>query len=205
LGYATVPDHDLCANQPESEDCKLMFHGCENDEFTTEQLEAYASEISGFPVADYDEETLQKVMRVVFCDTKMINGESIESASPADWIFWPIHPTLERFVQYKQLVDPITDYTWSGTDSEGWDLCLWGEVFGSDCRGHRADDKTHCAISMYDDDEGKFVIKHPTVHEVIMLTKPENTIKLPYIYEHFSYHHCEASGIKFKPVARTNL
>jgi hypothetical protein len=78
---------------------------------------------------------------------KMINGESIESASPADWIFWPVHPSLERLFQYKQLIDPITDYTWSALDSQGWDLCVWGTYFNVDCEGHAATDKCHCEVT----------------------------------------------------------
>jgi hypothetical protein len=71
LGYADVPRSELCAGNPDGDDCKLFFHGCENEAFTDTQVAYLETEISGFTFTDYDSETIQKVLKVVYCDTKV--------------------------------------------------------------------------------------------------------------------------------------
>lgn len=60
-----------------------------------------------------------------------MDGDQLESASPMDPSFWPIHPTIERLYSLKKLRGYFTDESWPsiGTSS-----------YGEDCTGHNADD-----------------------------------------------------------------
>ena len=153
-------------------------------------------------------------------------GDHIEGNSPVDISFWPIHPTLERLVQYKNLVSPFSDYaTWwsndeSDTNSYGWgsEGCKWGTTFGTDCDGHYADSLTVAetttvvlgdaasSSSSSSDSSGsssstttKSAIL--TNREILDLQLPEQTQKLSYVYESFTWEHCESDGVKFPSVA----
>ena len=44
--------------------------------------------------------------------TPFTPGEQIESASPIDPSFWPIHPTMDRLLQYKRMAMDFTWTTW---------------------------------------------------------------------------------------------
>lgn len=60
-----------------------------------------------------------------------MDGDQLESASPMDPSFWPIHPTIERLYMLKKLRGYFSDESWPsiGTSS-----------YGEDCTGHDADD-----------------------------------------------------------------
>jgi hypothetical protein len=44
-------------------------------------------------------------------------GDQLESASPADPSFWPIHPALERIWQWKRIVG-FTSEAWTSSANE---------------------------------------------------------------------------------------
>ena len=48
---------------------------------------------------------LRRVASVVhvLCEADVLVGDQLESASPVDISFWPIHPTLERLYHWKVL------------------------------------------------------------------------------------------------------
>ena len=46
-----------------------------------------------------------------FCDSTYYPGDHLEAASPAEASFWPIHPTLDRLLQYKALAEPFGKLT----------------------------------------------------------------------------------------------
>ena len=41
-----------------------------------------------------------------------VDGDHLESASPLDPSFWPVHPTLERLWQFKKMAGLFDDETW---------------------------------------------------------------------------------------------
>lgn len=53
---------------------------------------------------------------------KIFVGDHVESASPADPSFWPIHPTLERLLQAKYMSGGFNDNSWP-TDSVNEYVC----------------------------------------------------------------------------------
>eukprot|EP01083_Nonionella_stella_P125129 378346_1 len=117
-----------------------------------------------------------------------------------------MHPTLERLIVYKQMVQPFTDYTWDASTyrSDWTSECKWGLTFDTDCRGHAKDDVTASKVTILDESTGEFSAKYLTNHEIMKLSKPENTKLLPYVYDDFDYSHCEAEGIIFKKIPKSS-
>ena len=130
----------------------------------------------------------------VVCDTPYWPGDHLEAASPVEASFWPIHPTLDRLFQYKQLVRPFADKTW---EADGETDCL---VSASGCDGHHAYDLTYFKAVLSNAD-GKFDSKHMTNIEMRDAMDPRDSYSLPYMYNHFDWTHCDEIGIVFKDVA----
>ena len=59
-----------------------------------------------------------------------VDGDHLESGSPMDPSFWPIHPTMERLWLFKKLAGGFTDEAWPSVD--------YATVDG--CHGHKAGD-----------------------------------------------------------------
>lgn len=141
---------------------------------------------------------------------KIFGGDHLESASPADPSFWPIHPTLERLLHAKYMVggfdtdewpsDAINDYVCNKKtcyDEEritsddaraGWDT--WDTC----CYGHFQDDQ------LMDAPNGD---RHsgtgPTNREIMDWNNPtKDTYGIEYIYDKFDWTHCEEVGYDFE-------
>merc|ERR1712070_1219212 len=68
------------------------------------------------------------------CSNALSIGDQMESASPSDISFWPIHPNLERIWMIKKLSDTFSDESWPDTGTS-----LTSES-GGDFYGHGAHD-----------------------------------------------------------------
>merc|ERR1711988_1434890 len=62
------------------------------------------------------EEQSSELMRI-YCNTPFSPGEQIEAASPIDVSFWPIHPTMERLMQCKRIVNDFANTEWANPDT----------------------------------------------------------------------------------------
>lgn len=200
-GYCREPTDEECESGTDS--CKMMCEGCEESEFTDAQLTKFRDTWEGYKTVKGDK--LQRLTRAVFCDSKVLLGEQIEASSPADISFWTIHPTLERLLHYKELVQPITDFSWDASDYVSiWnDLCKWGKVFNTECTGHGELDISVGQVSILNKDTELFEKMFVTNRELMAVGKPANTINLPYVYEDFNFEHCEEDGITFKKVPKS--
>ena len=74
------------------------------------------------------------------CTTPWSPGEQMESASPSDISFWPIHPTVDRLLQYRRIVRPFNDSSWVTDDTLGGAKACQYSRYG--CDGHHAYDLT---------------------------------------------------------------
>jgi len=201
-GICTEPSKEDCAGSAEGvvdpTKCKMKCTGCAKDNFSDEDIYSY-EKWSGynFPTTFSSFQT-EQFIRTLFCDTKWFVGEHIEASSPADISFWPIHPTLERLLQYKQIVKPLTDLTWDASPYETtWTSeCKWGKVFNVSCIGHGSDDKTSGKMMVLDED-GVFRSRYMKNFEIIELSGPQGTRRLPHIFADFDYSHCKTDGIHF--------
>ena len=77
-----------------------------------------------------DTDIKARIIRMI-CERGVgVDGDQLESASPMDPSFWPIHPTMERLWMYKKISRTLYNETWPATSYSIWDSCC----------GHRAHD-----------------------------------------------------------------
>jgi len=150
--------------------------------------------------------------------TKLCNpgqvGEMYSSSAPYDPLFWVLHTTSERLLQYRRLKavasakDNVTmpfDETWGyshmDSDSDIGVVCDWSSVSASDptsvpvctkgtCSGHKANDKLPFDLSAV----SKKLGKGTTNQELYDWLSPTNP-NIPYVYDTFKYEHCMAAGV----------
>lgn len=137
---------------------------------------------------------------------KIFGGDHLESASPADPSFWPIHPTLERLLHAKYMANGFdTDQFPSDTTSEyvcNKQTCYDSRYsvtkdvrssissWPSCCFGHYGEDRMIDAISG-DRDAGI----GPTNYEIMSWNNPmQDSYRMDYIYDSFRWDHCSAIG-----------
>ena len=79
-----------------------------------------------------------KVKRYVIdavCDGGIgADGDQLESGSPMDPSFWPIHPTMERLFIYKKISDTFESESWPGTGSAAVTNCTGHQQGGKRAR-----------------------------------------------------------------------
>jgi hypothetical protein len=135
--------------------------------------------------------------------SKIYAGDHLESASPADPSFWPIHPTLERVFQAKLMAggfvdsdtwptDPVTEYVCNKAvcyeeDEQAfgnWDTC---------CYGHYENDQMLDAPN-----NDRYTYVGPTNKDIHDGTNPQNPqYSMEYIYDTFTWSHCIQEGYDF--------
>ena len=117
------------------------------------------------------------------CETPWAFGEHAGAESPLDVSFWPMHPTLDRLLQYKRLVNDFEDTTWEKTS-----LCKYAAT--SPCLGHREDDLTAFKTHVQRDADGAFSLAYLTNRELVNMTDPRRHYAMTYIYDSFAWDHC---------------
>lgn len=128
------------------------------------------------------------------CNTPFAPGEHLESASPVDPSFWPIHPTLDRLLVYKRLVQPFKHAEFYNENGETTRYCEYSDT--SDCMGHHPWDITAFGVNTDDTGRGDFMVKFPTVGELFNASSPDD-YRLDYVYENFNWHHCDQNYVYF--------
>lgn len=118
-----------------------------------------------------------------------------EAGSPIEALFWPIHPTMDRLLQYKDLVQPFQDKTYDGFNESGY-ACL-SSMDG--CLGHNAEDLTYWQ-SVHLAPDGTYSKSYRTNEEVRNAILPTGEYQMPYIYNSFEWKHCDDAGKVFPKV-----
>jgi len=121
-------------------------------------------------------------------------GDQLEAGSPVEASFWPIHPTIDRLLQYKYLAMPFTDHSW---DSSG--VCIVPDV---GCKGHHAYDLTTFEANIINDVGNSTELRYLTNQEIRDSVRPGSSYRMPYLYEHFEWKHCDDEGYIFKQLWR---
>ncbi len=124
-------------------------------------------------------------------------GDHLESASPSDPSFWPIHGTLERLYQLKLMVGGFDDTTWP---TEGDDVCDKYYCYEPDISTEKGN-YTNCCYGHYENDQLLDFINSDvyagvgdTNKEVMDNTDPTNKFySMPYIYDDLMWSHCNGS------------
>lgn len=127
--------------------------------------------------------------------SKIFVGDHVESASPGDPSFWPIHPTQERLLHAKLMAggfkdgfnwatDPVNDYVCDKYE------CFEGgvqDIYDACCYGHYEDDQLLDFINA--DKESGY---GPTNGEMLADTDPTSKdYAVRYIYDGFTWDHCD--------------
>jgi hypothetical protein len=126
-------------------------------------------------------------------------GDHLESASPADPSFWPIHPTLERVLQAKYMSGGFDTDSWP-VDEDAAYVCNKATCYSEDdedfgewdfcCFGHFQYDQM---LDAPNNDRNSYV--GPTNNQMMVNTNPsKNTYGMEYIYDSFSWDHCAETG-----------
>merc|ERR1711998_113671 len=113
-----------------------------------------------------------------------IMGDSLESASPADATFWPIHPTTERLFTWRR-IHGFLNTEWRNNVS--WSVRGYETGY---CSGHNWEDVLTWPNYIFEDAgfEGPF-----TNADLWGITDPMFD-RLPYVYENFYWPHCKDAG-----------
>jgi len=133
---------------------------------------------------------------------KIFGGDHLESASPADPSFWPIHPTLERLLQAKYMSGGFTDNTWP-TDPQADYICDKPSCFDdatgtfgyweSCCYGHYENDKLLDAPN--NNRTGHVGWTNAEIHKATDPTRAE--YGMGYVYDSFTWDHCLYYNLDF--------
>lgn len=170
-----------------------------NDDQYDDMISELKSTISGNYLSSTITTQGWESWRDFICDGdgyRVFVGDHLESASPSDPSFWPIHPTQERLLQVKYMTGSGQTYFWPTDASEDY-VCDKSECYVSDygkkgsfdqcCYGHYEYDQlldwtTGNASAGYGD----------TNHQVLLDTNPTNSdYGMSYIYDDFSWDHCD--------------
>jgi hypothetical protein len=125
----------------------------------------------------------------------------LESASPGDPSFWPIHPTLERLLQAKYMSGTFSNLEWPKNAKKDYvcdkSYCYDDELgFGywdDCCYGHYEYDQMLDAASGSRYQGYGLTNKH--IHDA---TNPAYAnYSMSYIYSDFNWNHCENIGQSF--------
>jgi hypothetical protein len=165
-----------------------------------DKYEHMGSQLSLLIAAEYTGTLTQdqyNVFRDFICDgdgAKIFAGDHLESASPADPSFWPVHPTLERLVQAKYLSGGFPDSTWP-SDSVNEYVCDKAQCYDEDgVQGYYAS----CCYGHYENDQlldfitpDKNAGTGPTNAAIWKGTDPRSVeYTMTYIYQDFDWSHC---------------
>ena len=132
------------------------------------------------------------------CSTPFTTGEQMEAASPLDPSFWPIHPTMERLLHWKRIIQPFANSSWAAPDDGETTYCVYhNTALNSKCAGHHVDDTTFWQV-YHEDDVGNFTRSYLTNGEVFNIAEPHESYRLSYVYDNFAWLHCDASGYAFR-------
>jgi len=116
-GFLLEPPSYCSEDAPLSE-CKMHCFGKEN--FSDSVLEQYVGQI--MHMQDRGEDLISRktlnmdrftreekveLIRIIYCDSNFWAGDQLESSSPIESLFWVIHPTMDRLIQYKQITNPF--------------------------------------------------------------------------------------------------
>jgi hypothetical protein len=143
----------------------------------------------------------KEVIRRAMLETAFWPGDHLEAGSPAEASFWPIHPTIDRLIQYRDQVRPFTDMSWANISSDS--TCNYGET---DCKGHNAYDTTYFQATVWDEYNKVYVRKHLTNVEMRNSINPtEKFYRMSYLYNHFEWAHCSELGVDFAKISASPI
>jgi hypothetical protein len=200
---------DSCEDSMDTTECKCQVESLVNGSMEWDNI--YGCVLSEHNQAIFDKifptEFIQDMVLLV-ATMPVVEGEMLEAASPADILFWVIHPTIERILSAKRLGagfagNEITRWTeeewyaYSYYSLEENENVYWPEAYT--CMGHNATDSVLPStlqfldgfMEMADTDADGIV----TNWEYYVAIDPNNKDGVDYVFDTFEWSHCVSSVI----------
>jgi len=129
-------------------------------------------------------------------DVSPIPGDHLESASPGDNSFWPIHPTMDRLFQWKR-INGFKSMHWK--DDFAWGMWDGINNYAGYCQGHNLNDTIGIdSVTL------PFSSEVITNADLLHFLNPEKDYS-PYIYDVFEWQHCVDEGYSKNLLSQENL
>jgi len=191
---AGLLDSPTCSVDTPQGDCHMQCASdpTKDEDFVLKAADYIDTQVTSKWVKDLEASARTKVVETVLCKVPYISGDQLEAGSPSDPSFWPIHPTVDRLLQYRRMVNDFLFPQWSNPTGDT-SFCLTG----NGCTGHHEDDIAPFQ-TRYVLPSGDFVVGKLTNAEIFNISNP-SAYRLAYIYEHFTWAHCDAQGWEFIP------
>jgi len=198
---------DSCDDSIDPTECKCQVESLVNGTTTWENI--YDCVLS-----EHNQALFEKLFPTSFIEDMVllaatmpsIEGEMLESASPADILFWVIHPTIERVLAAKRLGASFAQQsveTWSETEDQWYSYSYyslaenensyWTEAYT--CSGHDSDDPVLPStlpllngFAEKADSDGNGIVSNWEYYNVI---DPNNADGLDYVFDMFTWSHCD--------------
>jgi len=200
---------ESCEDSMDTTECKCQVESLVNGSMAWGNI--YGCVLSEHNQAIFDKifptEFIQDMVLLV-ATMPVVEGEMLEAASPADILFWVIHPTIERILSAKRLGagfagNEITRWTeeewyaYSYYSLEENENAYWPEAYT--CVGHNATDSVLPStlqfldgfMEMADTDTDGIV----TNWEYYVAIDPNNKEGVDYVFDTFEWSHCVSSVI----------
>lgn len=192
--YGVINTPKYCSRDASPSQCMWKCstnHSVFNDEYVSEFFSEYIGLNEG--------PNSTTVINRVLCETPFWPGDQLEAASPVDISFWPIHPTIERLLQYRSLIRPFITVGWPTKKNA---TCFTST---SKCKGHNPEDLTYFKTVYFDISNQTYVTSSLTNEEIRVASIPNNSYALSYVYDNFRWEHCNGTirygkTISFKEV-----
>jgi len=169
---------------------------CPTDEDELDDLsEKIKGQLKTFNVDDSEENLVQ--WRDFICSgdaSKVFVGDHLESASPSDPSFWPVHPNQERLLHLKYVSGGFLEDVWPTNAKQVCDKhSCYESKYGS------KDSYTECCYGHYKNDQLLDFVNGdvnagygPTNIETMEASDSSSeTYSMTYIYDDFTWSHCK--------------
>lgn len=196
-GVLSRQDEDKCSVESldyDGVDCGVVCPDTDDDKYETLKTQMKKQVTSSNVPENFEDWDIWVDFLCTGDGYKVFVGDHLESASPSDPSFWPIHPNQERLLQLKFMTGGFDDNTWPTDAASVCDKakCYINDLDDKDyyeqcCYGHYIDDQLLDFVS--GDRYSGFGLTNRQVYEY---TDPRlKDYNMPYIYDDFSWSHCE--------------
>jgi len=197
MGLAQCPEY--CPMETPQDECKCtcgpdIMEKLDDPDTRTTYIKAALTSNGKFGDGEHPYTVEQVKMSIkTVCEAGTLIGDQLESASPADPLFWPMHPTVERLLFWKFLKGGFDNYDWP--EDKNYVGAVYGNVKGALCHGHYPHDILPFPVNMDDGDE---IPERYTNLQMLKISDPSSAdFILPYVYDDYTWPHCISEGYDF--------
>ncbi|KAJ8600603.1 hypothetical protein CTAYLR_010048 [Chrysophaeum taylorii] len=184
-----------CSDDTPQEECHMICYRPASDEgFREFATTSGASNLFGRWIDDIPDDLKGQFLEMI-CTTPWTPGEQLEAASPIDPSFWPIHPTMDRLLAWKRIVQPFREPAWQNVSGETVYCASSSSSSSQNCEGHHPWDLTYFETTTTKKSSvgGTFATARLTNAELYEAADPFD-YKLPFVYDSFAWKHCDEEG-----------